>query len=203
MSDNLGRIFAACAALAGLWILVYWLWEPSEPRIRFDPERPGAAGGEESGGTAGAPFQAVAVVPPSFRDYTVQAGDTLQGIAARELGSARYAEAISRANPFLNFETIRPGRVIKIPRDPGNIQGVPVAGAAALAEGPAAGPAAGATVEGGEYTVKSGDTLSRIARAHYGSVTYAELIFQANRDRLRNEHELQVGQKLRLPARPQ
>jgi nucleoid-associated protein YgaU len=88
--------------------------------------------------------------------------------------------------------------VIIIPIDPGNIQGRPL-----VQQQPdprmAAAETAGAPVE---YTVKPGDTLSRIARNHYGSVAYKDLIFRANRDRLRSEDSLQVGQKLRLPPKP-
>jgi hypothetical protein len=43
MSDNIGRIFGIIAALAALWILVYWWWEPARPRITFDPSAPATA----------------------------------------------------------------------------------------------------------------------------------------------------------------
>jgi nucleoid-associated protein YgaU len=201
MIDSTGRIIAACAALAGLWILVYWWWAPSEPRIRFDAER--AAEVQQEGDLRvidplrSGEARPIAVVPPSFREYTVREGDTLEGIARRELGTARHAEAISRANPYVNFDSIRPGRVIRIPLDPANIQGRPVAGSAAPR--PATDGSEGPTAE---YTVRPGDTLSRIALSQYGATRYAEMIFEANRDRMRSMNELRVGQKLRLPPRP-
>ena len=56
---------------------------------------------------------------------------------------------------------------------------------------------------GREYTVKSGDTLSKIAKEQYGSTKYDEFLYMANRDRLKNKDELGLGQKLRLPPKPE
>jgi LysM repeat protein len=49
---------------------------------------------------------------------------------------------------------------------------------------------------GGTYTVKPGDTLSGIAKAH--GVT-ADALFNANRDRLKNPNEIYPGQELVVP----
>jgi len=49
------------------------------------------------------------------------------------------------------------------------------------------------------YTVKSGDTLSRIARAVYNDSSRWQLIYQANRSAMRNERDLKVGQVLIIP----
>jgi nucleoid-associated protein YgaU len=60
--------------------------------------------------------------------------------------------------------------------------------------------APGATSLGGKsYTVKKGDTLSEIAKAHYGKATDFNRIFEANRDVLSDPDEIQVGQVLKLP----
>jgi nucleoid-associated protein YgaU len=207
MSDNWTRIITACAGLAVVWIVVYWWWQPSELRIRFDAERPVEMAevepdkveprrGQAARQTREPEPPPLAVIPPRFREYTVRAGDTLDGIARRELGSARHAEAISRANPLTNLEQIRPGRVILIPLDPENIQGRPVAG---MRE-PEPVPGADGMVE---YTVRAGDTLTLIARSHYGSIRYADLIYEANRHRLPSRDRLQVGQQLLLPPKPE
>lgn len=49
------------------------------------------------------------------------------------------------------------------------------------------------------YTVKSGDTLSKISREHYGDADEYMRIFYANRDKLNDPDEIQVGQVLTIP----
>ena len=49
------------------------------------------------------------------------------------------------------------------------------------------------------YVVKSGDTLSKISKKVYGSSKYHTKIFEANRDQLKSESRLKLGQKLRIP----
>ena len=49
------------------------------------------------------------------------------------------------------------------------------------------------------YEVKSGDTLSKIAKEFYGDASLYPQIFEANRDQLVNPDKIRVGQKLRIP----
>jgi nucleoid-associated protein YgaU len=49
------------------------------------------------------------------------------------------------------------------------------------------------------YTVKSGDTLSKISREFYGDANQYQKIFQANRDQLSDPDKIRPGQVLRLP----
>jgi len=51
----------------------------------------------------------------------------------------------------------------------------------------------------GVYTVKSGDSLSKIAKYIYGNAGDYTKIFEANRDILKNPDLIQPGQKLKLP----
>ena len=51
-----------------------------------------------------------------------------------------------------------------------------------------------------EYTVKSGDTLSKIADQLYGNGAKWEKVYEANRDTLKNPNYIFVGQKLNIPA---
>ncbi len=62
--------------------------------------------------------------------------------------------------------------------------------------GPAAAPASAATT----YTVKSGDTLSAIAKAQLGSAGDYMKIFEANRDQLSDPDKIKPGQVLKIPA---
>lgn len=50
------------------------------------------------------------------------------------------------------------------------------------------------------YTVKSGDTLSKIAQEFYGSAGEYMKIFNANKDKLSDPNQIQVGQELTIPA---
>lgn len=49
------------------------------------------------------------------------------------------------------------------------------------------------------YEVKSGDTLSALARRFYGKGGMYMKIFEANKDVLTNPDLIKVGQKLRIP----
>jgi nucleoid-associated protein YgaU len=62
--------------------------------------------------------------------------------------------------------------------------------------GPAAAPASAAKT----YTVKSGDTLSAIAKAQLGSAGDYMKIFDANRDQLSDPDKIKPGQVLKIPA---
>jgi LysM repeat protein len=50
------------------------------------------------------------------------------------------------------------------------------------------------------YTVKSGDTLSKISKQFYGSPNDYMKIFDANRDQLSDPDKIKVGQELKIPA---
>jgi nucleoid-associated protein YgaU len=57
-----------------------------------------------------------------------------------------------------------------------------------------------APVESKTYTVKSGDTLSKIAKDFYGDANTYMKIFDANKDKLSDPNKIQVGQELTIPA---
>lgn len=50
------------------------------------------------------------------------------------------------------------------------------------------------------YTVKSGDTLSRIAKEQLGDANAYMRIFEANRDQLNNPDLIKPGQVLKIPG---
>ena len=49
------------------------------------------------------------------------------------------------------------------------------------------------------YTVKSGDTLSKIAKEHLGDANAYMEIFNANRDQLSDPDKIKPGQVLKIP----
>jgi nucleoid-associated protein YgaU len=62
---------------------------------------------------------------------------------------------------------------------------------------------AGASATGGQnqrrYTVKSGDTLSKISRDFYGNPNQYMRIFEANRNVLQDPNKISPGQELVIP----
>jgi LysM repeat protein len=56
------------------------------------------------------------------------------------------------------------------------------------------------TASGGQtYTVKPGDTLSKISKQFYGNPNEYMHIFYANREKLKDPDQIQVGQQLTIP----
>lgn len=213
MGSRQSRTLVGLTGLVVLWIVVYWAWQPRserEPVLTFPSplagvehadDSPGPGAGEESLPTRVPEPVVHPVAPggdgsefgePPIRLVTVRDGDTFERIAERELGSKTLWTAIARANPFKDPNRLRAGDQVKIPLDPGNPQGKPPPEAQRAPEPP---PVV-------EYTVRSGDTLSGIAQQFYGSVRYVDLIYESNRDRLRNRDDLRLGQVLRLPPKP-
>jgi nucleoid-associated protein YgaU len=62
---------------------------------------------------------------------------------------------------------------------------------------------AGASASGGQsqrrYTVKSGDTLSKISREFYGDANQYMKIFEANKGTLQDPNRISPGQELVIP----
>lgn len=159
---------------------------------------------------------------PSFLEnymvYTVAEGDTWSALAQRFYQDGRYTRNLHLANEELI--DLAPGAEILVPVfdfvavDAG-LQSGPEADAApaatTLAAPADAAPsdlrpqpltAAARSVDSarmGEYEVKSGDTLSDISLAVFGSATRWKDLLDANRDKLQKPESLQVGMKLRIP----
>lgn len=51
------------------------------------------------------------------------------------------------------------------------------------------------------YEVKSGDSLSKIAKEYYGDANAYMKIFEANKDILKNPNLIHPGQKLKIPPK--
>ena len=67
---------------------------------------------------------------------------------------------------------------------------------------PATPKAAGTTAGAAEktYTVKAGDTLSKIAKDQLGDANAYQQIFNANRDQLSDPDKIKPGQVLKIPG---
>ena len=61
-----------------------------------------------------APSASAPAATPADDTYVVQAGDTLSGIAQRELGSARLADELARLNGISDPKSLRAGQVLRL-----------------------------------------------------------------------------------------
>ena len=75
-----------------------------------------------------------------------------------------------------------------------------VVGEIKVAPGAGTAPAGAQGATGNTYTVKSGDTLSKIAKEHLGDANAYMTIFEANRDQLSDPDKIKPGQVLKIPA---
>jgi len=92
-------------------------------------------------------------------DYKVQKGEYFSTIAAKHHITV---SALTKANPTVDPRKLKVGQVIKVPAVP-----LPTMAAAGTGSTPPTHAAGAATaVATGNYTVKAGDNLSKIAREH-------------------------------------
>ena len=52
------------------------------------------------------------------------------------------------------------------------------------------------------YVIQSGDTLSALAKKHYGNAGDYPRIFEANREVIKDADKIYPGQKIRIPLDP-
>ncbi len=127
-----------------------------------------------------------------YPEYTVGPDDSMWTIAADWLGNAGRWADIAAANPLVDPHRLQIGQVLRLP---------PKAPAGVVAEAPRGHLSLPAAV-GTLYTVRAGDTLSRIAEAHYGEVGKWLVIYNANRPTIGwDPDRLKVGAQLRIPPR--
>lgn len=208
------RLVAGMGLLVGLWIAVYWSWEPTTNRVTLHRQSPSAANDAELRGLSDAmlPVAEVPAVddssvvelvqgrPPAGEtpadaaneqaseavafEYIVKRGDSFESIAREFLGDSALWTVLARENPFVSPERLSPGAVIRVPT---------TRDAKIEPAMPVAVP------RDAEYVVASGDTLSAISQRVYGTTAHTDALFRANRDRLASPNALKVGQVLVIP----
>jgi len=127
------------------------------------------------------PVVAPVVPEAAATEYVVVKGDSLWKIAKK---NGVTTKAIEAANPGIDPAKLKVGQKLSIP------------GASSAAE-PATGMAAPSSTGGGQeiYIVKSGDTLSKIAK-HYGTTIKA-----IESENGLSTTRIKVGEKLKIPAK--
>jgi peptidoglycan endopeptidase LytE len=129
------------------------------------------------------PVQPPPPPPPAGQEYTVIKGDTFATIAKKFPGVT--TKAIQDANPTVDPKKLQIGQKLHIP-----------ASTVAPTVAPTATPGAPAMSAGGEqtYKVKSGDTLTTIAKKYHTTI---KALQSANN---LNSTSIRVGQVLKLPV---
>lgn len=125
---------------------------------------------------------------PRYTTYTVREGDTMSSIAGDWFGDPRKWDLIAKANPYVDPNRLTIGQELRLP--PKDSEREEITGRAGSHP----------TI----YTVRSGDNLSKIARAYYGDGGLWRIIFEANRPTIGlSPDNLKVGMRLTIPPAPQ
>jgi LysM repeat protein len=128
--------------------------------------------------------------PVQTVEYTVKAGDTMTSIAEAWFGDRTRWSLIARENPLDDPNRLRIGQKLRLPPKD------------AVAAPAPPKPASPQTNDSTLYTVRSGDTLAKIAREVYGDVARWEAIYQANRATIGSDPgQLKPGMQLKLPPK--
>jgi LysM repeat protein len=119
------------------------------------------------------------------KEYVIVKGDTLAVIAHRNGVSLK---ALTDANPGVNAKKLRIGEKVQIPAGTASLAASSTTGAAPSASGDAT------PSEGSLYVVKSGDTLTKIAKSHGTSFKRIMAMNDLKSTSIR------AGQKLKMPT---
>ncbi len=183
---------------------------PSEAALNIVPMATSKVSISEQGSAS--PTVPLAPETPAFKDYTVKKGDSLSRIAKKHLGSANYSNEIFEANRNVlsNPDALRIGMTLKVPvpkaeETPSPLGSQrPTVRPSARSNAPVNVPAAPESPkdESGfvDYTIRRGDSLSRIAKRLTGNSKNSNILYEANRDLLMNPHDLRIGAKIRIPT---
>ena len=120
----------------------------------------------------------------TYTSHTVRDGETMSSIAGQWFGDVGKWDLIAKANPLVDPSKLQIGQKLRLPAK--DTRRAPLA----------------VTVgrEAQTYIVRSVDTLSGIAKAHYGDAMKYPEIFEANKPLLKDPDKIYPGQVLRIPA---
>ena len=164
-----GELDPGAAELAPIGLRLPFAQTPPPAGDRYAPTRPGTPEAAE--------------VQPA-RTYTVVKGDSFALIARK---SGITVAELTAANNTAKNATLRPGQKLVIPNKAAK------AAAGDLSSGPAAAEPS-AAIAAGTYTVKSGDTLSKIASRHHTNAKALRILNGLSNDNLK------IGQLLQVPG---
>jgi nucleoid-associated protein YgaU len=123
--------------------------------------------------------------------YVVQSGETLRTICANYYGDSGLATAVARWNKIANLNKIDRNQQIALPNRSSLIE-IRLSSAEST-------PAVNEMRSMGQYTVKTGDTLSEISQKVMGTTKKTQLLIDLNRDVMPNPDRIRPGMVLQFP----
>jgi LysM repeat protein len=133
----------------------------------------------------------------------------LQGVATPALVGVAAAFTVASTSAGAQAATQAPGghlaatrAAVQPPATPAWLASLALPAATVLPATTARPAATHSAALAAKYTVKSGDTLSTIAKRFYQSPDYWPAIFWANHRQIRYANEIEAGQVLTVPAKP-
>lgn len=140
--------------------------------------------------------------------HVVASGETLQSICQRHYGDRTLDQALARYNRIANPNRLTTNTRLLLPsadvliKTGSALQTAPASttSTASMTEIKLATTEVSSTM--GQYTIKSGDTLSELAQRLLGSSRATEQLYELNRDVLNHQDDLRVGASLRYPLTP-
>lgn len=138
--------------------------------------------------------------------HTIRRGDNLFDLAERYLGDGTKYPRIVDANPGLHPQRLQLGMKIRIPdsASPSMSREDRLRQLARETESdprkPKTQPAKKKSSETETYTVRKGDTLTRIAKRLLKDSNQWQTLYAMNRDQLSKPEALREGQKIRVPV---
>jgi nucleoid-associated protein YgaU len=127
------------------------------------------------------------------RFHMVQPDENLSSIAAHYYGDANYWQMIYEANrdTLPSADQLQVGMRLRIPNRAGQV----------VEDAPQSRNTASTVPQYESYTIRRGDTLSRLAERYYGSTGDWRKLYELNRQVIRDPDALQVGATIRVPRR--
>lgn len=135
--------------------------------------------------------------PRTITSYTVQENDSMWKIAVKLYGDGSKMVDIAKANPLVDPQRIKPGDVLRLPEPVRTSEG-PVRNS--VSEPTESDPLGlGLNRDVRTVEVLANDSLWKIADREYGDGTKWELIYNANRDKLKSPDTVREGMELVVP----
>ena len=168
---------------------------PSHPPrpVAIDPRRTTAQ--RATSPAQAAPVERpVAVTVASERTYEVRSGESLSTICHQTYGTAALTAALATHNGISDPDLVRAGQRLRLP--PAAV----LTDAGDVAISPATRDEIDTPTRWAAYRIKSGDSLSEIAREFMGSAGHWRQLYELNRNAISDPDNIRAGTMLRVPS---